>query len=565
MDDISRKIIYDADSGDDVEQILRTYDLWDEDNYLPIGGYSNNYTTINVQGRSPEAALGERIINSVDALLLRKCVEVDKLNPRSPNAPKTITEAVVKYYKIPNGRLHEIADSKKKRSNKIRELAEIFLSVTGYDGGFPTISLLDFGEGQTPHQMADTILSLSNKDSPYKQKIRFVQGKFNQGGSGSLKFSDYTFVLTKKAPCFLKPETIKVLNEGKKSGDYGWIERKPHDENWSWTVIRRFHRKDDYDVYKYLAPNKEIISFKEDKLKIAPQRTIPYGAKAITATPYDVVVESGTLIKMFNYKLPEIYNQSAWYSLRRLMDSRVFYRIPLPARIYELRKHKIEGRGDASNLCGLLYTLQDNKQVLYKPGESPIQFEKDIDGVGPTYMECWILDWKNKAAKSEHYFGKMSIAYLVNGQVHHSFRPIELTGKDIKKHNLVGYFFAAVDLTQIPVSVRQNILPPDRQSVDDSPEHDKLKAQIFEWIRENSEFEDIDGKIYESKMGDYSKSDLKISDELFAQMARTHPRLIELLKGHKVSVPTMGVAIGKTRKKKHFGKKTPTHYDFVEK
>jgi len=66
-------------------------------------------------------------------------------------------------------------------------------------------------------------------------------------------------------------------------------------------------------------------------------------------------------------------------------------------------------------------------------------------------------------------------------------------------------------------------------------------------------------------MGDYSKSDLKISDELFAQMARTHPRLIELLKGHKVSVPTMGVAIGKTRKKKHFGKKTPTHYDFVEK
>jgi len=565
IDEVPKKLIYEADSGADVENMLKSHNYWDEDNYLPVGGYSNNYTTIHVQGRSAEAALGERIINSVDALLMRKCQEIDKLNPRSPNAPKSVKDAVEKYYGIPNGRLHEIDDSKKKRGDKIRNLAEIFISVTGYDAGTPTINLLDLGEGQSPHKMKDTFLSLSNTDSPYKEKIQFVQGRFNQGGSGSLKFSDYTFILTKRAPSLLKPAMLDILNEGKKQGDYGWQEKKPNDENWGWTVIRRFNRKDDYDVYKYLAPNNEIISFSADKLKLAPQRIIPTGrTNALKATPYDVEIKSGTLIKMFNYKLEDIYNQDAWYSLRRAMDSRVFYRLPLPARIYELRKHRIAGKGDASNLCGLLYTIKDNPQVIYKSEDSPFIFDEDVPGVGPVYMECWILDWKNKAAKSEHYFGKMSIAYLVNGQVHYAFKPSELTGRDIDKHNLPGYFFAAVDLTQLPISVRQHILPPDRQSVDDSEEHRTLKKKLFDWIKQHTDFEDIDGRIYESKMGDYSKSDIKITDDLIRKLAKTHPRLIELLKGKKISLSTIGSRAVKRKIKEWKGKKKPTHYDFVE-
>ena len=564
MDKISYKLVYGAESGADVEDILKTYGYWDEENYSPIGGYSNNLTTINVQGRTAEAALGERIINSVDALLLRKCLEIDEVNPRSPKAPKSLKEAVEKYYKIPNGRLHEIDSRTKKRQDKIRDLAETFLSVTGYEAGLPTISLLDLGEGQSPHKFNSTLLSLSNKDSPYKEKIRFVQGRFNQGGSGSLKFSDYTLILSKRAPFLLESKYLDILNEGKKPGDYGFEERQRNDDEWGWTIVRRFSRKDNYDVYKYLAPNGEIMSFSEDKLRLAPQKRIPIGQEAaLSATPYDVEIESGTLIKMFNYKLGDIYEQDAWTTLRRVMDTRVFYRIPLPIRIYELRKHRIKGKGDASNLCGMLYTLKDNPQVLFQ-SDPIVAIDDHIDGIGDVYMECWILNWKNKAAKSDHYIGKMSIGYLVNGQVHYAFKSSELAGKEIRKHNLPGYFFAAVDLTQVPVTIRQNILPPDRQSVDDSDEHRLLKKVIFEKIRTNPIFEEVDNAIYESKMGDYSKSEIKISDDLFKQMAKTHPRFIEFMKGQKISVTKSGTRTARKKIKKWKGRQVPTQYTYVE-
>jgi len=565
MFDVFEELAYKADSGLDVEKILKKYDLLDESKYRPIGGFKNNYTTINMQGRSAEAALGERIINSVDALLLRKCKEYDKLDPRSPKAPKSVREAVEKYYPIPNGRLHEVDPNSKRRADKITDMSEIFISVTGYEGGIPTINLLDFGEGQSPNDMADTILSLSNKDSPYKQKINFVQGRFNQGGSGSFKFADYTLIVSRRTPKLLTSEVIAELNSGKKQGDREWIERKERDDEWGWTIVKRFPRVDDYDVYQYLAPNGVIPSFKKDKIKLAPKRRIPYGDQAKLATPFDEEIESGTLFKMFNYKLQSVYTQDAWTILRRVMNSKVFYRIPLPARIYELRKHRIRGKGDATNLCGLLYSLKDNPGVIYQPNDSPIVIiDENIPDIGDVYAECWILNWKNTAAKSEHYFGKMSIAYLVNGQVHFAYPPSEMRSKRINKHNMVGYFFCAVDMTQIPIHIRQNILPPDRQTVDDSPEHRKLQQILFDRIKNNPVFEQIDGQIYESSMGDYSKSDVKIDDKLFKQIAKTHPRFIEYMLGKKIPVTIQGTKPKKISLKKWKGKISPTHYDFVE-
>jgi hypothetical protein len=56
------------------------------------------------------------------------------------------------------------------------------------------------GEGQTPEKMPDTLLSL-NKSK--KLRIPFVQGKFNMGGTGALKFCGkeaIQFILSKRDP-----------------------------------------------------------------------------------------------------------------------------------------------------------------------------------------------------------------------------------------------------------------------------------------------------------------------------------------------------------------------------
>ena len=53
------------------------------------------------------------------------------------------------------------------------------------EDGYASYSVFDFGEGQTPRKMPSTFLSISEKN---KIKIPFVQGQFNMGSTGVLRF-----------------------------------------------------------------------------------------------------------------------------------------------------------------------------------------------------------------------------------------------------------------------------------------------------------------------------------------------------------------------------------------
>jgi len=219
IDEIAKKMIYDIHSGKEIDELLKQKNLVDEKYWKPVGDNYNNYPIIDNQSSRADSALGERIINSVDSLLMRKCQE-NGINMSAPAAPQTMWEAAEKFYKVPNQHLFNI-----KTDNEIAKLAEIFLCVSGYAGILPTINLLDLGEGQTPEKMEDTFLSLPSRGSPNKEKIPFVQGLFNQGSSGSYKFSSYVFILTKRAPGLgNNPSASK-------------------EKEWSWTIIKKFETK----------------------------------------------------------------------------------------------------------------------------------------------------------------------------------------------------------------------------------------------------------------------------------------------------------------------------------
>jgi len=104
-----------CESEEEVITILKREKYWeDEDNWQFFGGDENNYSIIGNQQSKPETAIVEKIINSVDAMLMGECL-TKGIKTESENAPKDIKDALVKFFNIDEGKLTNI--SVKERSN----------------------------------------------------------------------------------------------------------------------------------------------------------------------------------------------------------------------------------------------------------------------------------------------------------------------------------------------------------------------------------------------------------------------------------------------------------------
>ena len=175
-----------ADSADVVVNILEEAGYWHEDRYWRyLGDMPTNFSSIGNQQSDPVASLVEKIINGVDARLMNACLE-QNIDPESKEAPNTMQEAVSRFFeggsdaRVDGKIRHWSADQLRQESS--------FLTVaaTGHrpGKGDPCITIADQGEGQTPDEFPNTFLSLQKGN---KNKIQFVQGKYNMGGTGSIE------------------------------------------------------------------------------------------------------------------------------------------------------------------------------------------------------------------------------------------------------------------------------------------------------------------------------------------------------------------------------------------
>jgi len=98
-----------AETEQEVEAILKSNGYLTDSHSIwrPFGDNENNLGTINNQADNATQALVEKIINSVDAVLLAKCFE-EHIDPRSDAAPSTMSEAAEKFFGVRNGRLDSI-------------------------------------------------------------------------------------------------------------------------------------------------------------------------------------------------------------------------------------------------------------------------------------------------------------------------------------------------------------------------------------------------------------------------------------------------------------------------
>ena len=90
--------LYNAKNEHQVDDVLERYrDLLGAENWYPLGGNESNFGVIENQQSNPVAALVEKLTNSIDAVLTRRCLE-EGIDPKSPAAPQSVNAAVDRFF-----------------------------------------------------------------------------------------------------------------------------------------------------------------------------------------------------------------------------------------------------------------------------------------------------------------------------------------------------------------------------------------------------------------------------------------------------------------------------------
>ena len=294
--------------------------------WKPLGGTDNNYATVTNQQSNPVNALCEKPINSIDHFLLKKC-KLAGDDPEAVKSPKNMREALEKYLKIPDG------DFLKLSQEQIKELASNILIFADGTKTSINITIADKGEGQRPDDFEDTLLSIQKGN---KKKIKFVQGKYNMGGTGVLPFCGdncYQLILARKS----------VELEGEKS-------------EWGFTLVRE--KPDVPDEYK--TTWYEYFTDSDGKIFRIP-------GKLLKILPQNQEMVDGCFIKLFNYQLQHksVITSSLWAEMNTKL-----YSPAIPITMYENRTDFImEKENDLRYriLYGNKFRIQrDAKRYVYK-------------------------------------------------------------------------------------------------------------------------------------------------------------------------------------------------------
>ena len=228
-----------ADTEKDAIGLLRHAGYWNDSSaWRPFGDKEDNFSTIGNQSGDADVAVVEKLVNSVDAVLMGECWSAG-IQPNSPDAPRSIPEAVAQFFSDDRSRAETLGSISRWDAQKRRTISRrITLAATGTRRK-PCFTIVDNGEGQTPLSMPDTLLSL---DKQNKVDVHFVQGKFNMGGTGALRFCgrhNLQLVISRR-----NPNITRIGSDD------------PSHHQWGFTVVRRENPTESKRVstYRYLAP-----------------------------------------------------------------------------------------------------------------------------------------------------------------------------------------------------------------------------------------------------------------------------------------------------------------------
>lgn len=458
-----------AENEKRVTSILEEAGYWNSPNaWQNYGNFENNFATIGDQQSAADSALVEKIVNSIDAVLMRECLERN-IDPEGANAPQTTREATERFFNIKEGILS--------RMDRVRrsEIAQNIMVVTTGKKSNPCFSIIDKGEGQTPKKMPDTFLSINRAN---RLRIPFVQGKYNMGGTGSLLFcgkKNLQLIVSRRDPDIVRHEG----NDG--TSVY-----------WGFTVIRRENPVGGMksSIYKYLAPDGKILTFKANFLSLLP---LGY------PNAYGKLLQWGSFVKLYEYRLRGLRSPimlDLYYRLATLLPN-----IALPVLLYE-RRRGYNANSYHTILSGLSVRLDESEYKIIESG-FPSSGILKIKG-----QEIRIQTYVFKRGKRKNYAKDEGVVFTVNGQAHGFIPKSFFARRAVGMSYLEDSILILADCSDLNARIREDLFMNSRDRLRSGETKREIEKNLkllmknhkgLRELREKRRREDIKGKIGDEK------------------------------------------------------------------
>jgi len=532
-----------AESEDVVTEIIEAeLELNNPANWKPLDGRETNFNVTSNQASDGGKALTELMTNMVDAVLMKHAFLKD-IDPRGKDAPRTMYEAVDRLVKnLRGGKLTNL-DSK---DQWLRQFAQtnLVIGITGAKTkreGLPCYTFVDNGEGQRGEDFESTFLSLSAGN---KKNIPFVQGKYNMGSSGVLRY------------CGMQGYKLIVSRRYDERGE------------WAWALVRkRPSSGEEMPVAEYFFPDGKIPTFEMDML-------FPFHTSK--GDRYDgVLLTTGTVVKLFDYHVGsqflsfrgarETLNENLVETILpfRLLD---FRQLPKSAKTRAAAKKRGGDRAkgiDPRPFYGMEFLLLRSHREEGIEDEEDEAAGEDKIFVGkinePSLGEVSISavplkrklpDWLKKSNNR--------VFHAVNGQVQFKQTRGYLSqscGLPALKDRIV----IIVDASHLTFVAHNEVWKGDREYISNTILGERYKDEVTKTIKESEALKSLQHKIAEEELDRAAKSG---SNDLFQKLVNFDQNFAGLLSNRDPSIklPSSGAGNGADRGGGEFkdGKYSPT-------
>ena len=477
--------LYNSGTEQDVDIVIgRWSNIFDNpDNWRPLGDNETFYGVIENQQASPIAALIEKITNSIDAILTKKCLE-QGIDPKDQAAPRSMSAAIERFF--PKHRDWDLASSRRKQSEEIQIIAD----------GTPrntSVIIYDNGEGQHPDQFESTFLSLLRGN---KNHIHFVQGKYNMGGSGGIVF------------CGKKRYQLIASKRYDNTGSFGFTLVREH----PFTKKEQQDRRNTW--YEYLVIDGRIPSFEIDDIDLKL-----YGRRFNT----------GSIIKMYSYQFPSGYFGFA-QDLNQSINEFLF-QPALPILTVDNKDRYPNNKVLELDLFGLKRRLEaDNDDYIEDYWSNEYNEEK----IGKTTVTCYVFKTrikdndvkKTKENIQRRYFkNNMSVLFSMNGQVHGHLTS-EFISRSLKMNLLKSHLLIHVDCTNMEYDFRKALFMASRDRLKHGDETTELRKFLTQKLTaKDSRLVEI-----EKKRKNAFSTDSNDAKDLLKNFTKSLPMNSDLLK-----------------------------------
>ena len=443
--------LYNASREEEVDEIIDPHPgIFKQDNWYPYGDNESNFGVVENQQAAPVPALVEKVTNSIDAILMRKCRE-DGLDPAAPESPQSIQEAVEQYF--PNNTDWDLSKYRHEQAKDIQIIAD-GLKYT------PSLIIYDNGEGQHPEDFEDTFLSLLRGN---KNEIHFVQGKYNMGGSGALVF------------CGDKRYQLIGSRRYDETGDFGFtlLRRHPLSDE------ERKRKKNTW--YEYLKIDDQIPSF-------PIEGSMDLGL-------YERTFTTGSILKLYSYNLPSGARSVISRDLNQSINEYLF-EPALPLYTIDTEERYPKDKNLERHLYGLKRRIEKQHDKYIDEKFSLTCSAEEIHG--EIEITCYVfkarMDGKNvretkQTIQREFFKNNMRVVFSVNGQVHGHYTT-EFISRSLKFGLLKNYLLIHVDVTDLDVEFRNELFMASRDRLKQGEESSTLREVVAKELR-RSRLKDI--------------------------------------------------------------------------